>query len=322
MADVPEGTTAGFPEHHVRTGSEEIESPPNLREQDWHVLLKAIELGKCTPFLGSGACYGFIPLGTQIAREWASAHGYPLEDPQDLARVAQFIATEFHSVFPKEEVSQRLKSLSPPDFRESNEPHSVLADLPLKVYMTTNYDDFMVQALRSRDRDPKREICRWNRMLQRQKTVFSSGYEPTVANPVVFHLHGCAEIAEPIVLTEDDYLDFLVNLTRYKAIPSRIERALAGASLLFLGYKLADWDFRVLFHSLVTYMERSLQRSHISVQLVPLDEQATAAQKGRAQQYLDRYFARLSIRVYWGTCRQFAAELRARWKAHTHVGDA
>ena len=34
-----------------------------------------------------------------------------------------------------------------PDFRAPSEPHAVLADLPLPIYMTTNYDDFMVKAL-------------------------------------------------------------------------------------------------------------------------------------------------------------------------------
>ena len=33
-------------------------------------------------------------------------------------------------------------------------------------------------------------------------------------NPVVFHLHGHLGLAESLVLTEDDYLDFLVSISR------------------------------------------------------------------------------------------------------------
>lgn len=311
-----DGNAPKFVEPLGRAEGREEEKPPMLREQDWRILLRAIERGKCTPFLGAGACHGFVPLGGEIAREWAVIHGYPLDDDRDLAKVAQFVATEYDSVFPKDEIMQRLKNLTPPDFSQSDEPHGLLADLPLPVYITTNYDDFMIQALRGRSRDPKREVCRWNRMLQTGPSLFETGYEPTVANPVVFHLHGCSELSESLVLTEDDYLDFLVNVWKDKLIPSRIERSLAGASLLFLGYRLADWDFRVLFHSLVTYMDRSLQRSHISVQIVPVEENATAEQKARVQRYLDRYFDRLSIRVYWGSCRQFVADLRKRWSAY------
>ena len=287
-----------------------------LDQRDWTILLKAIELGKCTPFLGAGACYGSIPLGSALAEELATRHRYPLEDRHDLARVAQFVATEFNPAFPKDELMQRLQHLKAPNFDAADEPHGLLAELPLPVYMTTNYDDFMFRALQARRKDPKRELCRWNRLLQTEPSLFTQGFEPTIDSPVVFHLHGCSDRSESMVVTEDDYLDFLINVWRDRLIPPRIERALTGASLLFLGYSLADWDFRVLFRSLVSYMERSLQRSHISVQLVPVDDTASAEQRLRVRDYLDRYFANLSIRVYWGTCRQFIQELRGRWLAH------
>ena len=35
----------------------------------------------------------------------------------------------------------------------------------------------------------------------------------------------------------------------------------------------------------------------------------------KAQDYLNRYFEKLEIRVFWGTCEQFVAELRKRWEA-------
>jgi SIR2-like domain len=287
--------------------------PPTLRDQDWLILLKAIRRGKCTPFLGAGACQGYIPLGSDIARDWAQIHKYPLNDFTDLAKVSQFLATEYDAAFPKDEMIQRLEGVKTPDFAALDEPHAVLADLPLPVYITTNYDDFMMRALRSRNRDPEREMCRWNKFLQAEPSLFDN-FEPTVARPVVFHLHGCSDVSESLVLTEDDYLDFLVKIWKEALIPPRIERALSGASLLFLGYRLADWDFRVLFHGLVTYIERSLQRGHVSVQLVPLDKGASIEQKARVQRYLDRYFDRLKISVYWGDCRLFVAELRRRWQ--------
>ena len=42
------------------------------------------------------------------------------------------------------------------------------------------------------------------------------------------------------MLTEDDYLDFLVAVSRdEELLPHQIQRALAGTSLLFVGYRLA-----------------------------------------------------------------------------------
>lgn len=294
-----------------------------LRPQDWLFLLKAIELGKCTPFLGAGACHGYIPLGAEVAQEWAKTHKYPLKgDANDLAKVSQFVATEYHPLYPKDAMMERLSGVIPPDFSELDEPHGLLADLPLPIYITTNYDDFMFRALVSRSRNPRREICRWNSLLQKRRSELSSGYQPTVAEPSVFHLHGCSDISESMVLTEDDYLSFLVNLGKFKTaqtklIPSRIEKALTDASLLFLGYRLADWDFRVLFHGLISYLDRTTQRAHISVQLAPGDDRDSAQEKLRAQSYFERYFGDSNIRVYWGTCREFAADLRSAWSSHS-----
>lgn len=41
--------------------------------------------------------------------------------------------------------------------------------------MTTNYDNFMAQALTSRNRDPKWEFCRWNRLVKKPPSIFESG---------------------------------------------------------------------------------------------------------------------------------------------------
>jgi hypothetical protein len=284
--------------------------PNSLEERDWTLLLRRIKAGKCTPFLGAGACAGILPFGYDIAEQWAEKYDYPLEDCRDLARVAQFLAVQYDPMFPKEEIlDQFFKNVAPPDFTEPDEPHGVLADLPLQVYMTTNYDDFMVQALKSQNKDPKRELCQWNELVKGQPSIFESelGFRPTPANPVVFHLHGHNEMPESLVLTEDDYLDFLVNISRERdLLPPRIQEALTGASLLFIGYSLADWSFRVLFRGLITSTEPSLRRISVIVQLPPPST--------RAQEYLYKYFNRIDVRVYWGTGRDFVAELQRRWR--------
>jgi hypothetical protein len=287
--------------------------PNSLEETDWDLLLRRIKAGKCTPFLGAGACVGTLPLGSKIAQEWAQKHQYPLEDSSDLARVAQFLAVQYDPMFPKEEILEEwFKNVTSPDFTEPDEPHRVLADLPLPVYMTTNYDDFMVQALRSRNKDPRQELCRWNKYVKDQPSIFEPGFSPTPANPVVFHLHGHREVPESLVLAEDDYLDFLVNITRDQTLlPHRIQRALTGTSLLFIGYRLADWTFRVLFRGLITSTEGSLRRISVTVQLPP---HAPGLTQQRAQEYLDKYFNKIEVRVYWGTCREFSSELRKRWE--------
>lgn len=291
--------------------------PNTLEEPHWEILLRRIKSGRCTPFIGAGACFGSIPLGRKLASELAKKYNYPLEGPDDLVRVAQYIAVQYDAPFAKEEIQTLLENVTPPDFGEPNEPHGILADLPLPIYITTNYDDFMMQALRSRNRNPRRELCRWwNERVRNQESIFDSGLVPSVADPVVFHLHGYFEVLDSLVLTEDDYIDFLISISeKHDLLPLRIEQAFTETSLLFLGYRFADWDFRVLFRRLASYLTGNRAQVHISVQLLPVGDTVTEEEKEQVQKHFDRYYQRLEIHVYWGSCREFATDLRTRWEA-------
>lgn len=296
-----------------------------LDEKDWTVLLSRIASGKCTPFLGAGASYGHIPLGGEIARQWAAEHDYPLDDPYDLPKVAQYVATTYDdSMWPKEQLLQGFAKAKGPDFDDPTEPHAVLARLPLNTYITTNYDPYLVDALKHQKKKPRREFCRWNRFVKDRPSVFDDdpGYAPDPSNPLVFHLHGHNEVPESLVLTEDDYLDFLVSMASSEGdnLPEEVKGAMGSTSLLFLGYSLADLNFRVLFRSVIRYLEISIARSHVSVQLAPVGTDAPEERKEQAMRYLDQYFGNLKIRVFWGTCREFMRQLNERWDRCTHGG--
>jgi hypothetical protein len=285
-----------------------------LTDRDWDILLKRIASSKCVPFLGAGACFGALPLGSEIAREWAERFHYPMPDAGDLVKVAQFLAVEYDLTYPKELVLERLGGGSPPDFRARDEPHGILADLPLPIYLTTNYDDFMLKALASRWRDPKRELCPWNELVREQPTVFDKepGYEPTVARPLVYHLHGHTD-PNSVVLTEDDYLTFLAAMQDPKLLADPVRKAVASSSLVFIGYRMADWNIRVLLQGLRRLGQGLGAKGNLSV-MVLLPPEGPAGTQQKMQDYLDRYYAAMDMRVYWGSARQFCGELAARWR--------
>lgn len=293
--------------------------PTKLEESDWELLLRRIRAGKCTPFLGAGAGYGVLPLGSQIAQEWAAKFGYPLEDNENLARVSTYLAVKHDAMYPKDLLLENwFRNPKLPDYTSRHEPHATLASLPLSMYMTTNYDAFMTKALVAAGKRPHRELCKWNKFIKDSPSIFDKNpsFEPTADEPVVFHLHGHDGFAESLVLTEDDYLDFLVSISKDgELLPHQVRRSLAGTSLLFVGYSLADWSFRVLFRGLVTSVEQSLRRISLTVQLPPVsDQNGGSTNEVEIQNYLAKYFGQIDIRVYWGTAQEFMTELRTRWE--------
>ena len=285
----------------------------------WDRLLKRIKDKRCTPFIGAGASRAYLPVSEEIAKAWAQESGYPLEDDTNLARVAQYLAVTEDPMWPNERICERFAAVPTPTLSAPDEPHNVLAVLDLPIYITTNYDWFMAQALRERGKVPKESVCLWNRELEAQlpaELELDPQFRPTPATPLVYHLHGHLAVPESLVLTEDDYLDFLIRIARDEdLLPGCVREAFTRASLLFVGYRIADWNFRVLFRSLVTYMEHALRRSHFSVQPLPRQDHMREEAKRRAQAYLVQYFEAQSIAVvYWGRSHEFAAELGRRWR--------
>jgi hypothetical protein len=294
--------------------------PDGWNEDDWEGLLLSIRQKECTPFLGAGACAGVLPLGSEIAAEWADEYDYPFQDTHNLVRVAQYLSIKGLANTPKRKIRDKFSDKLP-DFNNPNEPHRVVADLELPVYITTNYDDFMMKALERvfPKRTPRREVCQWYMAhRQKKKLMRRSVLKPTPDEPLVFHLHGTLEEVESMVLTEDDYLDFLMYISEDKdLIPARIEEAFASSSMLFMGYSLEDMNFKVLFRKLASYIQRNEGARHVSVQLAPKENESTEEQINRAirqREYLGRHLDQQKVKVYWGTCEEFTAELRERWE--------
>jgi hypothetical protein len=256
-----------------------------------------------------------------MALAWADKYEYPFADRDNLARVAQYVAIERGLRIPKFNVIDAFHNAVPPDFTKVNEPHRIMADLCLPVYITTNYDNYMVQALQqaSPKRNPRREICKWYLARLNQRLDVEPVLDPTEAEPLVYHIHGTVEKVESMVLTEDDYLDFLMFISEERlTIPPRIEQALTESSLLFMGYGLDDLNFKVLFRKLATYMQSNQRARHFSVQLAPRANESTADQLHRMERqrnYLAKHFDLQKVKIYWGSCEQFASELRTHWEA-------
>lgn len=295
----------------------------SLEEKDWNLLIRRIEAKRCTPFIGAGASVPILPLGSQLADEWAKRYNYPLTDSGDLAKVAQFLAVDEDDFFPKEQIQRDFQEKDPPDFSDPNQPHRLLADLDLPIYLTTNYDNFMYEALEYCGKFPKLELCCWNDSIGvwNPSAFENPDFTPTPEAPVVYHMHGHINWPQSMVLTEDDYLEFLVRFSsekRLQFLPPDIRNAFAQTSLLFMGYSLSDWNFRVLFRSVIELLGGTSGMKSIAVQFKPPAADDSAKGIEAARKYLDKYYSkiheRIKIGVCWGDPREFSKELRSRWE--------
>lgn len=303
-------------------------------EDYWDDILPAIQERQCTPIIGEGVSAPYIPPSREIASRWAEKVGYPLEDSYQLSRVAQFWAIEkADELYPKKALRREVGSIEPPDFSTDelqNSAYSVLADLNLPIYITTNYDLFMEAALKAKGKSPVSEFCRWNKDLVYQKnigipSVFDADekYTPQPEKPLVYHVYGLydlrreyrpdgknLDIHRSLVLTEKDYIDFALTISREGdqfMLPTVIRDALALTSLLVIGYGLDDLSFRVLFQGVINSQSKPTG-TILDVQLRPTNNPE------RAIKYLRQYTQLMfrGVRVFWGDPSDFCEKLRRR----------
>jgi hypothetical protein len=293
----------------------------SLTEDQWDDLLEAIEDGECTPVLGAGASFPLLPLASDIAKAWAAEYKYPLSDTANLARVAQYLAVHRHPDFPKKLLMKCFEERGQPDYDDLRSVHGVLARLPIEVYITTNYDDFLASALRHRRREPQVDYCRWNGMAEvtgRKTPLGDAEFSTSVGRPLVYHLHGHMKDRSSMVLTEEDYLTFLLRVVEvHDLLHSTVRMALAANTVLFIGYSLSDWTFRVLFRGLVDAIKARFGQPAVSIQLPPGDVQPGC--EDAAREYLEKFLGKLhniDVRFYWGDAQSFAMQLHERWVRH------
>ncbi len=293
---------------------------------------------------------------SELSSTWARQIGYPLPDQDNLARVAQYNRTlsednerakvsylrflkmallNFARVNGSDsnlisELRARLDEASftdlcqelgyPQEDTTRPDPLRVLARLPLPVYITTSYHDYLERLLALENRRPRTQICFWSGETLDVDASHAPDREltPSVAEPVVYHLMGLERYPSSIALSEDDYLDFLARVvldtdTRDMVIPLYLRDALSFSSLVLLGYRLSDWDFRVLFRGVILPRQSPNRWTSLIIQLTP-EEQYHIAEADKARKYLETYFSPRSFKIEWGNAESYLAKFWSEWK--------
>ena len=194
------------------------------------------------------------------------------------------------------------------------DPLLVIANLPVRTIITTSPTTFLEDALRRAGKSPRTELCRWHKELDGIDSAIDATYRPSTREPLVYHLHGLDAYPDSLVLTEDDHLQFLVNVCQDQGnnaadrVHALVRQALFD-DLILLGYSLSSWAFRGLYAGMIKTGGRQEDRGVVALQVVP-DQNEKA--------YLDDYVRREArFDVFWGDAGQYITELQGKLQPMT-----
>jgi hypothetical protein len=137
-------------------------------------------------------------------------------------------------------------------------------------------------------------------------------FQPTVEEPLVYHLLGLDDDPATLVLTEENYFEFFGKAARdlqiQGGIPDVVRNALATSALLLLGYDLQEWAFRVLYRGPIKAVFNQRRPHSLAIQLEPSADTGIQNTKS-VRSYLDEYFRGYKFSIYWGDPADFASDL-------------
>lgn len=307
----------------------------------WPAIVRSIKSGRCTPVIGPKVAEPLIGSLRDLAQRWSSERRFPLAPHmrEDLAYVAQFLAVNQDPLYPRDTLLEQMETTlrerfgarlpakakldklfaaATPLYTEQapTNPYAVLARLPFKVYLTAGFDTCLAEALRAAGKEPREEICRWKEDLETLESIIDDpDYEPSEENPLVFSIFGNITEPDSLVITEDNYFDFLLGIERNKKlVPPVVLEMLANTALLFMGFRVDEWSFRVLFRSIIGQEGRRNNLASVAGQIVPEEDRYSDVRGTR--KYLESYFDEAAkVAIYWGSVAEFADELGKKWES-------
>jgi len=213
---------------------------------------------------------------------------------------------------------------------EAVNPFNLLAELRLPLYLTTNLHHFLTLAIAGcckvqphagntmPEKAPRNRIfADEERILGEEEDLDDRKFALNKDRPLVYHLFGRIDSPETMVLTEDDHFRFLLLFHgKWARLPSIVRTRISDSALLFLGFDLAEWEFRSVFRALLEIAGSDVLRenTHVAVQINVDDD--TIMDPERAQNYLVEYFKQISVKpyVFMGSAQEFLAALTKHLK--------
>ncbi|WP_319506467.1 SIR2 family protein [uncultured Methanolobus sp.] len=173
---------------------------------------------------------GFVDIGTTFAeyyKEWAWGEGRS-EFPDEL-----FSEEKSPDIYFKYKVAEHLELLLKKGFIDQSEQHDyneeieLIAKIKPHAIITTNYDQLLEQMFSEYEPIVGQKILRGN---------FTNYGE-------IFKIHGCISNPDGMILTQDDYDEFI---KKKKYLSAKLLIFFAEHPLLFIGYSAEDPNIKLI----------------------------------------------------------------------------
>ena len=243
-------------------------------------IVEAVRAGTCNLFLGAAVhapppdnpalAAKLPPIGNKLAAILASdpvyQRFYPNDDTSNLARVAQ----TYESLFMRERLVSKVEKL----VETGKEPSPILralAELDFPVVVTTNYDTLFQKALIDAGKMPILSVYHSNEEgIPVENCEMTDA--PQTRHPFLHKMHGDIQTRESLVITDEDYVQFILRMRDsgpFQVIPEAVLEAFKKAPTLFVGYSLRDYDLRTLWKWLRKFANASRRPTTYSIDLHP-----------------------------------------------------
>jgi hypothetical protein len=232
------------------------------------LLADELVAGRCLIFLGAGASIDAatedLPTGKELSQRMAQKCSLEWHEYVPLSTIAFY----YEFFFNRTNLNAFLtKNIGDPGIQPSSTIKTLIEIVKCleqrkvrSFVITTNYDRHFEVAYEAEFRRPPSVVI-YNGAVdpnaKREDLHVGLDVEdpqwwaPTTLT-TLYKMHGC--ISNPgernLVITEEDYINFLTNalsLDEKKRLLHFVRGRIALSTVLFVGYGLADWNFRVVF---------------------------------------------------------------------------
>ncbi len=259
-------------------------------ETQYNEIAKYIANDDCILFLGSGISRGKKgENGIPGAGELATVLFDEIEDRKapltkyerrNLAKVANI----YKIIKDKAKLDNFIKDIFEP-IKNPLDFHKLIAQLPFKIIITTNYD------------------CLLERQFEKMRKEFIRIVKPkdfdnwAEQKIIILKIHGCVENDRSLIISEDDYVKYLSNpdLSLFHDV---LKYLFATKNVLFIGCSLADINIKMILE----VVERIIGQSGSGKQYYLI-------QKNRIDDSLTNYWKNKNIEIFEMSGERFLKKL-------------